>query len=140
MLELDNFSKDILSQTNFIQEANNLKAFKKKFKNCKNILIPDCHYFSEDIIIMTWIDGKKYTDFIYSYPEHKEEILQLLFCFWIKMIKYEHIIHGDIHPGNILVTMNDGNINMIVLDFGLIFKLKSRDIMFWSKLLKYNTI
>ena len=140
MLDLDNFSDDVLTQTDFIKEANNLQTFKKKFKNCKNIIIPDCHYFSDDIIIMTWVDGKKYTDFISSYPEHKEEILHLLFCFWIKMIKYEHIIHGDIHPGNILVTMNDGVINMIVLDFGLIFKLKSRDIMFWSKLLKYNTL
>ena len=56
------------------------------------------------------------------------------------MVKHDNVTHGDIHPGNFLVTMIAGKIKLIILDFGIIFKMKSKDIMFWSKFLKYNTI
>lgn len=140
MLNIDDFADDIIVQTNFLKEKENIEYFRKKFKKCDSVIIPTVFYASEDMIIMSWEKGVKYTDFISSNPEHKNTTLSLLFCVWIKMIKHDNITHGDIHPGNFLITMKTGTIKLVILDFGIIFKMKSKDIMFWSKFLKYNTI
>lgn len=120
---------NILNQTNFINESENIKLFYDNFKNNKNIVIPNVYlkYTNNDtnIIIMDLIEGKYLSEL--DSNELNDYFIYFL-KFIINSIFVKNIFHSDLHQGNILfgkkITLSGKERLVIgIIDFGMIIKL-----------------
>lgn len=124
-LNLYNFliqNKDnLISQTFFHNESKNLKNFKKSLQDNNNIIIPEIYdkFTQSNIIVMDYIDGKKFTEL------KKEEYIKygkLLLNIYITKQGVNNYMHSDLHVGNLLFLEN----KICILDFGLVIKIKDK--------------
>jgi predicted unusual protein kinase regulating ubiquinone biosynthesis (AarF/ABC1/UbiB family) len=153
----DVFNKNIdliNEQLDFNKEVENMKEMKESYKNNDYINIPEVFENVtkkyNGMILMEYIDGvsiEKVEEIEY------EKYAKLLFTFSYSSLLIKGIIHGDLHPGNILfikeksekrekgergekgeITNNDNNDNdnnedndfiykIGIIDFGLVYKL-----------------
>ena len=132
------FFENILEQCDLNNEANNMKKFYEIYENYDKIEIPELIYSNKYFIIMSFCEGKQ----INKLDKHSKEYINacklLSSCFFHTSYKY-NIIHGDLHPGNILVKEN-GYISLV--DFGICIELNknSNKILYHLKqLMLYNT-
>ncbi len=117
---VEEFSKAIRKELNFIEETKNIKIFAKNFKNVSKVKIPTVYseYISTHVIVMEWIEGTR----IDNIPElekrgiNKHDVAQVLVDSYFKMILEDGFFHADPHPGNLFV-LQDGTIGIV--DFGM---------------------
>jgi len=72
------------------------------------------------ILIMDWIDGKNFKDYLNENIGDKTEVLKLAerFLTMIKFFHHNKIAHGDLQHGNILVRSNG---ELVVIDYDSMF-------------------
>lgn len=113
-------------ELNFQHEAENIRQFRDLCQDVKYIAIPalypDCS--SRDVLVMEYIDGIKVYDTValsdagYDLEEITAKIIYN-FAFQV----FEHgVFHADLHPGNILISVN----KIAYLDFGLVGRLNDK--------------
>ena len=118
----------MLRQLNFANEIENIKNFYNKFKDVKEICIPQAYeYFTEEnpnAIIMDYIDGVRLENVC---EEDKDEYSKILSRFNIKSVFYDSLYHADLHSGNIIFMKEKQDTNYAlkigVIDYGIIGKL-----------------
>jgi predicted unusual protein kinase regulating ubiquinone biosynthesis (AarF/ABC1/UbiB family) len=132
------FFENILEQCDLNNEANNMKKFYEIYKNYDKIEIPELIYSNKYFIIMSFCEGTQINKLDKHSKEYSNACKLLSSCFFHTSYKY-NIIHGDLHPGNILVKEN-GYISLV--DFGICIELNknSNKILYNLKqLMLYNT-
>jgi len=120
---IDSMVKDnkekILSQLDFTKEINNIEMFYENFKKNDKIIIPKVYknYSIENVIVMDYIDGNS----VYSLElEDKKAYIKILYeCVFESLLNYR-MIHGDLHPGNILFRKNNEKYGIGLIDFGIV--------------------
>ncbi|MBI5740606.1 MAG: AarF/ABC1/UbiB kinase family protein [Nitrospirae bacterium] len=118
---VNEFSKTVRKELDFIAEARNAQRFKRNFADVKDIRIPVIysHLSTDKVIVMEGFEGVK----IDNIPEidalgiDRSELAQKGVNAYFKMIFEDGFFHADPHPGNILV-FSDGSIGL--LDFGIV--------------------
>ena len=114
----------IMDELRYEKEAAHLENFHKNYSDAKDVHIPKVHtkYCTEHVLVMEYVEGikandyRKLDDFGINRPEVAQHILET-FC---QMVFKDGLIHGDPHPGNILVN-EDATITLI--DFGSVIEL-----------------
>ena len=127
---VNEFTKALNLETNFIVEANNMLKFKQNFKNNEHIKIPDVYMelSGPKILVMERIKGTPISSSKHS--ELKEFDSALLLKRGLKaffhMVFHDRFFHGDLHSGNIFVLEEN---KIALLDFGVVGRLsvKLRD-------------
>lgn len=119
--DLFEFINQFLEQTNLVNEANNLLYFERFYNNNEYIVIPKLFKISKNILIMSYepginIESKELND----YKVNKLVNLYHLFVRENQMI--ENFNHGDLHPGNWRVRVEDNKCKLIIYDFGFCWK------------------
>jgi predicted unusual protein kinase regulating ubiquinone biosynthesis (AarF/ABC1/UbiB family) len=129
LVEFSQTYKEILDQTNFNNEVNNINLFKKNFKDFSDIIvIPDVYYNNNNVIIESYEDGLSFVNFIKTFPEKKKEASHVLHCCFYKMF-FDNYIHADLHSSNIRFRINkNDNVQLILLDFGLVSTIDEQKI------------
>lgn len=131
-----NNKQNILNQTDFINESENIQLFYDNFKNDKNLIIPNVYVdytkINSNIIIMDYIDGKYLNELE---EQELNEYFKYFVKFIVKSIFVKNIFHSDLHQGNILFTKKVNSYNKIVykigiIDFGMILKLNVDEVNF----------
>lgn len=121
---IDSMIKDnkqkILSQLDFNKEIYNIEIFYENFKENDNIIIPkvykDYSIGNENIIVMDYIEGNS----VYLIDtEDKKIYIKMLYEFIFESLLNYRIIHGDLHPGNILFRKKDNKYELGIIDFGI---------------------
>jgi predicted unusual protein kinase regulating ubiquinone biosynthesis (AarF/ABC1/UbiB family) len=120
-IDIFNFIDQFLDQTNLVNEANNILHFERFYENNEYIVIPTIYKISETILIMSYepgvsIDDEKLND----YKINKFANLYHLFVRENQMI--ENFNHGDLHPGNWRVRVDDNECKIVIYDFGFCWK------------------
>ncbi len=115
------FERSIRQELDFELEAANIERFQRMFDGDDGVLIPRVHaeLSSESVLVMQFIDGVKITDA----PDHgfdPREIVERCIAILKKMLLDEGFFHGDLHPGNVLIT-HDGKVAL--LDFGMVGRM-----------------
>lgn len=135
--ELDIFIKNYEKETNFIHEAYNMKNFYKFYKNNERIIIPKLYDFSENIIIMEYIEGVN-IESLSDYEKGKYTTFGILFCNNNKAIL--NFNHGDMHYGNFKKYKEN---SIIIYDFGFCYDIEDVNIVdalenCWHSLLNHK--
>lgn len=114
------FSKMIVEEVSLNQELQNLKNFKKVYKNQK-IRFPKAYskYSCDDALVMSFEKGFRFDDKenIFKNKIDFRKIISNLVDFYTTQMLINGYFHADPHPGNLLVNTKG---ELILLDFGMV--------------------
>lgn len=114
----------LYEQLDFQKEVENMIIFRKVYNNIDYVYIPKVFsHITEQyssIIVSEYIDNAYRIETI---PEDKKEIFAKILLKYTFFGALKRYMHGDLHSGNILFTEKNGCHQIVVLDFGIIFKL-----------------
>jgi len=122
-VEISDFIRDFIVQTDMINEGNNILYFGDIYKDQDTFIIPKVYKFSRNILIMSYEEGTVFDDIDTSeYNKYKMIILNKIF---VKHNQHIHrYMHGDLHKGNWKVRINsDNKINLVIYDFGFCWRI-----------------
>lgn len=119
-IDLDEFARFLIEQTDFTKEANNILQFNQIFINHSIVHIPKIIDYSDNYLVMSKESGMKIEKFIDTYPQYHEETISLIYSTVFFMVKNK-VIHGDLHFGNFLFNLNniEKRVEITLLDFGI---------------------
>ncbi|XPV81153.1 MAG: ABC1 kinase family protein [Halarcobacter sp.] len=117
---ISEFSKMIVQEVSLNQELQNLKNFKKVYKQQK-IRFPKAYrkYSSDDALVMSFEEGFRFDDKenILKHNINFKKIISNLVNFYTTQMLINGYFHADPHPGNLLVNTKG---ELILLDFGMV--------------------
>ena len=132
-IEIGDFIRDFIIQTDMVNEGNNILYFNDIYKDQDTFIIPKVYKFSRNILIMSYEEGTVFDDIETSdYMKYKMIILNKIF---VKSNQHTHrVMHGDLHKGNWKVRVIGDKIQLVIYDFGFCWRipeyLSSEDSMF----------
>ena len=121
----------IRSQTNFLEEVDNMTRIKNNCKNLKYVKIPSANRAVTEeypnCILMDYIEGIKITQIQKEdYDGFAKQVMKFGFVTSI----VHGVTHGDLHGGNILFIKDNNDerypYKIGVIDFGIIYDLDSK--------------
>jgi aarF domain-containing kinase len=122
------FRDMMLPQLDLTLEANHLNRFNRDFSNDETISFP--HPLSglttPRVLTETYVDGTPIMDYIKAPKEVRRELALMGLDATLKMIFLNDFLHGDLHPGNILVGEipgKPGKLQLHLLDCGLVVEM-----------------
>jgi ubiquinone biosynthesis protein len=123
---VEEFSRTIKKELNFIEEARNANRFGKNFTDSPDIYIPKMYseFNTRKILVMEKIKGVRIDDIagIESMGLDRHHLAEIGVNAYFKQILEDGFFHADPHPGNIFV-MEDGRIGL--MDFGIVGRISS---------------
>ena len=121
---VDEFSKTVKKELDFVIESRNAQRFKRNFAENPHICIPKVYtdLLSGRVLVMERLEGVRIDDIkgIQSLGLEKSELAKRGVDAYFKMIFEDGFFHADPHPGNVFV-MSDGRIAL--MDFGIVGRL-----------------
>eukprot|EP00051_Salpingoeca_urceolata_P005664 m.75631 g.75631 ORF g.75631 m.75631 type:complete len:642 (+) comp14487_c0_seq2:329-2254(+) len=135
---VEEFSGLMERQIDMRAEARAMQRFKHNFREFPNIVFPSLvsdALLHEDLLVESYEPGIPIGKYINKKcPEKvRKELGKLAVDAFLKMAFRDNFVHGDMHPGNILVTGVDpegkasGTTKLTVLDFGIVTELAPQD-------------
>ncbi|VDK49475.1 unnamed protein product [Anisakis simplex] len=115
---LEQFETVLKRQVNLCSEARALKRFSQNFDvNKTGIRFPSVLCYSNDVIMETFEEGMYVNRLVTGDHEIlanqassvKRRVALIGARALLKMIFVDNFVHGDLHPGNILIRFNDRN-------------------------------
>ncbi|GMH15508.1 hypothetical protein Nepgr_017349 [Nepenthes gracilis] len=121
---LSAFKEAIAMELDFIQEAKNSERTAKNFENDKRVKVPRVFWdlTSSKVLTMQFCTGHKVDDleFLMKAGIDPIKVAQTLSEVFASMIFIHGFVHGDPHPGNILVSLSGPqDFILVLLDHGL---------------------
>lgn len=116
------FSESTKFELDLLIEASNIAEMQENFKNDPYIKIPKVlwEYSRHNILVTEWIDGINFS----KLQSLDKNLLNKIICMLFKQVYEFGFFHGDLHPGNIMVT-KDNKIG--VVDFGITGRISDVD-------------
>jgi len=112
------FDKALRQELDFTVEEQNIVRFTRNFEKFEGLRAPKVFsdYCTKRILTMEFIKGVKITEAAERVGADPYKVAPTMMKALLKMILKDGHIHGDLHPGNILIT-DDAEI--VLIDFGL---------------------
>nr|AGU67991.1 ubiquinone biosynthesis protein [Crithidia acanthocephali] len=124
------FSSHLAAQLDFRVEAQNLEQFRENFKSEHYVDFPEPLMSTQRMLVETFCDGQPANpEFLASLPPHARDVLANKgLNTWCKMLLRDNFIHGDMHPGNILIDCSDQHEPKVtMIDVGLCQQLTDHE-------------
>lgn len=121
------FRDVMLPQLDLTLEAKHLARFNKDFENNDQVIFPRAldELTTTQVLTETFCEGTPIMEFTSddTPPEERKQLAYLGLETILQMIFLNDFIHGDLHPGNILVTGKYPKLKMVLLDCGLVLEM-----------------
>ncbi|MBQ4875144.1 MAG: 2-polyprenylphenol 6-hydroxylase [Rickettsiaceae bacterium H1] len=123
------FSENIKLELDLRFEAANADELREHTEDLEELYIPEVEwdYTTSRVLTVEWVEGTPITQFDYS-----PKIAEILAVSFVKQAYYEGIFHGDMHPGNILITEDE---KIALVDFGIIGRLDNKTKLYVAEIL-----
>lgn len=139
-LDLKYFLKSLDDQTNLNIEAKNMKNIGANYCDDKHfIVIPECYYSSENLIVMSYEKGEYFED-IQESDFSKYKIVLCLSLLLRSMATIYGAVHADLHCANWKVRKIEGSNNdyqIVLYDYGIVIypnkDFISKFVVCWEK-------
>ena len=124
---VNEFSRSISLETNFVVEANNIRRFQDNFAKSPNVKIPTVYldHSGPRVLVMEELQGLPM-----SHPEafnqsdiSRSELMKAGLKAYFSMVFKDGLFHGDLHAGNIFIL--PGN-QLGFIDFGMVGRLSRK--------------
>lgn len=134
-LALRQFAAFLSSQADLTIEADNLRKFRANFSTEGEDapIVPQVYdqWVSQDAIVMSYEEGMPLNTLLEARKDDcKANLLKLVVwqqivdAFWAMVFRHQ-LVHGDMHPGNVLWRrQNGGRAQLVLLDCGLAINLQ----------------
>ena len=124
IIDYDELYNKLLFQADLNYEKKNILIMTELYKHFSDkVIIPKFFYSDHNTLIESFEEGVIFDEFIIQHPQYKYNAVNLLYCTIYHMI-FNNFLHGDIHQCNLLFRLDDGKVKIIILDFGIVSKLK----------------
>jgi aarF domain-containing kinase len=120
------FRDIMLPQLDLTLEANHLQRFNRDFRDDDRVAFPEPlkELTTTRVLTETFCHGTPILEYTKAPPKVREELAYLGLSTTLKMIFLHDFLHGDLHPGNILVSNTPkGDIKLNLLDCGLVVEM-----------------
>lgn len=121
---VDEFSKNIKKEMDFIIEADNATTFRRNFEGSETLYVPKVYYeyTTKRVLTMERLVGIRIDDFERLDREgfDREDIAKKGAEVYFKQLFEDGFFHADPHPGNIFI-LEDGKMGL--MDFGIVGRL-----------------
>lgn len=119
------FRDIMMPQLDLKLEAQHLRRFNRDFASDDRVSFPHPILDLTDtrILTETFVRGLPIMEFTKREESVRKELSQLGLNTTLKMIFVNDFLHGDLHPGNILVSETDGILRLHLLDCGLVVEM-----------------
>jgi ubiquinone biosynthesis protein len=119
------FGTTLLRELDYKIEAYNARKLTKVLEPIEGIRVPEVHYAlsSSGVLTLEFIHGVKSTNgaAIDAAGLNREELADRVVQAAVKMMMIDGFFHGDPHPGNVFVDLDNGD--MVMLDTGMVGEL-----------------
>jgi hypothetical protein len=122
---IDEVQRGIMEETDYVNEAKNLKFFREQFAGTEWVTVPRVYeeLSSDRTLTMSFVEGRTLGSFLETKPS--QQLRNLVGARLVELFEIQatHLkaLHADPHPGNYLFRP-DGSIGMI--DFGCVKRLE----------------
>ncbi|KAL0549358.1 hypothetical protein IC582_013840 [Cucumis melo] len=135
------FEKTILLELDFLQEARNAERTAENFKNNNLVKIPRVYweFTTRQVLTMEFCEGHKVDDieFMKQSGIDPSKVAKALVEVFAEMVFVHGFLHGDPHPGNILVSLDNLNgFTLVLLDHGIYKQLDAEFRLHYCQLWK----
>lgn len=118
------FSEQIALELDFIQEARNSVRTATNLKHSSRIRVPKVfqELTTSQVLTMQYCKGRRVDDleFIQKMGIDPRKVAKVLLEAFAEMIFVHGFVHGDPHPGNILVSLDEKEgFSLVLLDHGI---------------------
>ncbi len=125
---IDQFSTNVLAELDYNNEAYNARRLSASLETVPGISVPKIFpkLSSGRVLTMEFVRGVKISN-VQAIEEaglDRHALASVALRAFIKMLLIDGFFHGDPHPGNILVNLQDGSIHL--LDCGMVGELDFR--------------
>mmetsp|Transcript_20209 Transcript_20209/g.58440 ORF Transcript_20209/g.58440 Transcript_20209/m.58440 type:complete len:550 (-) Transcript_20209:420-2069(-) len=131
---VDQFRDIMLPQLDLRVEARNLKRFRRDFEGDKQVTFPTPlqDLTTRQVLVESFVHGVPIMEFHKkSSKEDSQELATIGLETVMKMIFMHDFVHGDLHPGNILIDRNTEArgkpLRMNMIDCGLVVEMGESD-------------
>nr|XP_019934435.1 PREDICTED: uncharacterized aarF domain-containing protein kinase 2 [Paralichthys olivaceus] len=104
---VEEFEKLMTRQIDLRCEARNIELFRENFRNVDYVKFPTPlrPFVTRTILVETFEESEPISNYLSSEipPEVKQRIARMGVDTLLKMVFIDNFVHGDLHPGNILV-------------------------------------
>jgi predicted unusual protein kinase regulating ubiquinone biosynthesis (AarF/ABC1/UbiB family) len=108
-------------ELDYVREAKAMNLYRRMLAHEPGIRVPEpaAELSTGRLLTMTWLEGRRITDFKAAPLAVRNAIAAKLFTAWWGPMSAYGVIHGDPHLGNYAVGAEDGGV-LNLLDFGCI--------------------
>ena len=131
---VEQFRDIMLPQLDLRVEARNLKRFRKNFTGDPNVAFPAPldDLTTSNVLVESFCHGEPVMKFVTEgHRADREELAKIGLSTVMKMIFLHDFVHGDLHPGNIIVDKNPDSwgspLRLNLIDCGLVVEMGERD-------------
>ncbi|KAI5100275.1 hypothetical protein C0J45_9261, partial [Silurus meridionalis] len=109
---VDEFEKLMTKQIDLRFEAKNMEKFKNNFKDLEYVKFPTPlrPFVTSTVLVETYEESEPISNYLKSDVSvaMKQRIARMGVDTLLKMVFVDNFVHGDLHPGNILVQVDQG--------------------------------
>ena len=135
----ENFATILREQTDLTLEGRNLGDFRSNFLGTSStsgipkISFPEPIIVERHCLVEDYIENAiPIVDYIKDDTDEgkkaRRELAGPLLRSFLKMVFMDNFVHGDLHPGNVLVQKQEGKYTIVFLDAGIATKLGKSDL------------
>jgi len=122
------FRELMVGQVDMKKEFANLIKFRLNFRDHPEVSFPEplVEFCGSDVLVEDWVDGVGIHEYMddTGREEEKRKLAELGVDMLLQMVFRDNYWHGDLHPGNIMVTSGG---KLCVLDTGVASSLSEAD-------------
>ena len=117
------FCNIMLPQLDLREEEAHLKRFNHDFATDEKVSFPEPIMATRKALLETYLHGSPILTYVNAPLEKRQELAKLGCSTTLKMIFLNDFVHGDLHPGNILVQDTGKFLKLCILDCGLVIEM-----------------